>query len=133
MTPSKKPLKTSQKMNKVKRQGSLFDRLKNGLEEGIQFARGELELRTINFLEPPPEWSPKEIKKLREKFGMSQAVFAQLLNVFPKILQSWEQGERKPSRAVLRLLQIMDARPEMVCEVVGVEQVKGRQKNKQHS
>jgi DNA-binding transcriptional regulator YiaG len=34
---------------------------------------------------------------------MSQAVFAQVLNVSTKTVQSWVQGQRKPSQAALRL------------------------------
>jgi putative transcriptional regulator len=51
---------------------------------------------------------------------MSQGVFARTLNVSVKTVQSWEQGERKPSQAALRLLQLLDANPEAVCEIVGL-------------
>jgi hypothetical protein len=51
---------------------------------------------------------------------MSQGVFARLLNVSVKTVQSWEQGERKPSHAALRLLQVLAEQPEMVCQIVGL-------------
>jgi putative transcriptional regulator len=98
----------------------LFKRLKAGLEDGIRFARGELNLRTTEIPERPPELEAPDIVGLRRRFRMSQGVFAGMLNVSPKTIQSWEQGERKPSQAALRLLQIMRAEPTIVCQIVGV-------------
>jgi DNA-binding transcriptional regulator YiaG len=37
---------------------------------------------------------------------MSQAVFARMADVTTKTVQSWEQGQRKPSQAALRLIQV---------------------------
>jgi hypothetical protein len=51
---------------------------------------------------------------------MSQSVFAATLNVSPKLVQSWEQGTRRPGRGDLRLLQILDQRPGIVSEVVAL-------------
>jgi transcriptional regulator with XRE-family HTH domain len=51
---------------------------------------------------------------------MSQAVFAQLLNVSTKTVQSWEQGSRKPSQASLRLIQILEQSPESVFQAAGL-------------
>jgi putative transcriptional regulator len=42
---------------------------------------------------------------------MSQAMFARLLNVSPKTVQSWEHGTRKPSQAALRLIQVFEQNP----------------------
>jgi len=55
---------------------------------------------------------------------MSQRVFAKLLSVSCKTLQSWEQGARKPSDASLRLIQIFSEHPEIVCQSVGLPVVK---------
>jgi predicted transcriptional regulator len=52
---------------------------------------------------------------------MSQGVFAKMLNVSAKTVQSWEQGERRPSQAALRLLQVIGAQPAIVCEIVGIK------------
>jgi DNA-binding XRE family transcriptional regulator len=51
---------------------------------------------------------------------MSQAVFARLLNVSTKTVQSWEQGDRKPSQAALRLIQVFRHNPSGLLEVVGM-------------
>jgi putative transcriptional regulator len=86
----------------------LFERLKAGLEEGIRHAKGEIALKTTTLELPdrPPEVGAAELTKLRLASGMSQAVFARLLNVSTRTVRSWEQGQRKPSQAALRLIQV---------------------------
>jgi putative transcriptional regulator len=98
----------------------LAERLEAGLSEAIQSAKGELTLRTVSIPTPPPEIAGKEVTTLRTKNGMSQAVFARVLNVSTKTVQSWEQGERKPSHAALRMLQLFGRRPAVVYEIVGM-------------
>jgi len=97
----------------------LPERLKAGLTEAVRFAKGELTLRTVQFPAPPPKIAPKDVASLRAKTGMSQAVFARVLNVSTKTVQSWEQGGRKPSRAALRMLQVFRENPTFVIEIVG--------------
>ena len=62
----------------------------------------------------------KEVTSLRTRTGMSQAVFARVLNVSTKTVQSWEQGERKPSHAALRMLQVFRENPNYVFRIVGI-------------
>jgi len=54
---------------------------------------------------------------------MSQSVFARLLNVSTKTLQSWGQGVRQPSDASRRLLQVFSEQPEMLCKIVGLPEI----------
>src|SRR5271163_2756448 len=100
----------------------LFERLKIGLEEGIRHAKGEITLKTTTLELPnrPPEIGARELTKLRRKSGMSQAVFARMLNVSTKTVQSWEQGQRKPSQAALRLIQVFRRDPSGLLEIVGM-------------
>lgn len=102
----------------------LFERLKQGLEEGIAHARGEINLRTVVLPEEPPEIDAETLVSLRNQSAMSQAVFARLLNVSPKTVQSWEQGVRAPSHASRRLIHIFSEHPEAVCRSVGLPPVK---------
>jgi putative transcriptional regulator len=99
---------------------ALADRLKAGLNEGIRHAKGELTLRTIRVPERPPRITTAEVTRLRERIGMSQAVFAGVLNVSTKTVQSWEQGQRHPSQSALRMLQLLKQQPATVCEIIGV-------------
>lgn len=95
-----------------------FDRVKKGLEDSIAHSRGELSLRTTTLPLPPAPAPPARVLALRRRLKMSQSVFAATLNVSPKLVQSWEQGSRRPSRGDLRLLQILEQRPQLVREVI---------------
>jgi putative transcriptional regulator len=52
-------------------------------------------------------FSPSEIAKLRERAGVSQAVLAGFLNVAVNTVSQWERGERKPTGAALKLLNVV--------------------------
>ena len=57
---------------------------------------------------------PEEVRTIRRKLKVSQAVFARLLNVPVVTEASWEVGRRNPSGAALRLLQIAKKEPEVL-------------------
>ncbi len=90
--------------------GKLFKALKLGFEEAIAHDQGKLDLRSefIEIPEPPAQYKAKEIKKIREKNRYSQGLFAKVLNVSIKTVQSWESGQRAPSQSALRLLEIVE-------------------------
>ncbi len=96
---------------------SLFDRLRKGLAESSAYSRGELTLATTELPAAPPKPGPKEIVSLRKDFHMSQAVFAAVLNVSVKTVQSWEQGVREPSDVGLRMLQLLRREPDIVQKI----------------
>lgn len=52
----------------------LFGRLKKGLEDGIEHARGERELRVTDFVvpDPPPEYGVEGIRQIRVRLNLSQ-------------------------------------------------------------
>jgi putative transcriptional regulator len=54
--------------------------------------------------------SAKEIQRMRERAGVSQAIFARYLNVKTKLVSEWERGEKKPSGPSLKLLALVKAR-----------------------
>ena len=54
--------------------------------------------------------SPQAIQSLREREGVSQAVFASFLNVKTKLVSEWERGEKKPSGPSLKLLSLVKAK-----------------------
>ncbi len=57
-----------------------------------------------------PPLSPAEIVKVREKAGISQAVMAGFLNVAVSTVSQWERGERRPTGAALKLLNVVKSR-----------------------
>jgi putative transcriptional regulator len=58
-------------------------------------------------LPPVKVLSPKEIKKLRLQENVSQPVLARILNVSPSTVKHWEIGDKKPSGAALKLLNLI--------------------------
>ena len=54
------------------------------------------------------EITPDEVKRIRKKSRVSQAVFASLLNVSKSTVRHWEQGVKPPSGAALKLLSLVD-------------------------
>jgi putative transcriptional regulator len=114
-------------MSSNSKKKNLAERLKAGLEEGILYARDNLNLRTMEIPSAPPKFTAKTVLHLRKSARMSQTVFARLINVSPKTVQSWEQGQRMPSQAAQRMLQIFQEQPGMVFQVVGM--VRDRKKH----
>lgn len=57
------------------------------------------------------------VTSIREKTGLSQAKFAQLLGVSVRTLQDWEQGRRAPSGAAKTLLMVANNNPRALLEV----------------
>ena len=90
--------------------GKLFKGLKKGLKEALAHAEGKITLKSevIEIPEPPSEYRAGDIKRIRKKNHYSQGIFAKVLNVSVKTVQSWESGARVPSHAALRLLEIVD-------------------------
>ncbi|OFZ13440.1 MAG: hypothetical protein A2Z20_08550 [Bdellovibrionales bacterium RBG_16_40_8] len=87
----------------------LGQELLKGMKEIIAHQEGKMTLRTseLEMLEPPPELSAKAVANIRsQNLHMSQGVFAKLLGVSVRVVQSWEQGDKKPSGAARRLLQV---------------------------
>ena len=58
-------------------------------------------------LTPVLPLTPEEIRKLREREGASQAVFARYLNVTPGLVSQWERGEKHPQGPSLKLLALV--------------------------
>jgi putative transcriptional regulator len=59
-------------------------------------------------LPPVKNYTPEQIKRIRLRNKVSQAVFAAYLNTTPSTIQKWEQGQKKPSRIALKLLNLID-------------------------
>ena len=59
-------------------------------------------------LTPVRPLAPEEIRALRERERVSQAVFARYLNVTTGLISQWERGEKKPIGPSLKLLTLVN-------------------------
>lgn len=92
-----------------------FQELLEAVQQADEYRRGlRHDLRTTILPAVPQPMDAAAIRALRERIGMSQAVFAMALNVSTKTVQAWESGARVPNGGNLKLLRVADAHPEAV-------------------
>jgi putative transcriptional regulator len=58
-------------------------------------------------LAPVRTMTPADIRALRARERVSQAVFARYLNVTTGLISQWERGEKHPAGASLKLLNLV--------------------------
>lgn len=85
-----------------------FESIKQGLTEAIDFAQGKTSKAVIH------EFSPIDVKAVREKIGMSQSEFASAFGISLGTLRHWERGDRKPRGPALVLLNVVAKEPRLV-------------------
>lgn len=92
---------------------SVFDEIKLGLSQAIEYEKGNLEVSTgILSVTPIEEFTASEIKDIRKKAGMTQVLFAKYLGVSLKTVEAWESGRTRPNGAACRLLSITKKDPQ---------------------
>jgi putative transcriptional regulator len=85
------------------------------VEEATEILRSEgleskqLTVRTYKEPPAPRAYRPEDIRRVRELFGVSQAVLAGFLGVNVNTVRSWEQGKRVPQPIVCRFLSEIEA------------------------
>jgi putative transcriptional regulator len=89
----------------------LFDELVQSVREGGAILRGEIAPRRHLEIEPV------DIKRIRERFDISQREFAGLLGISVDTVQNWEQGRRKPRGAARVLLLVAEKHPDALWDV----------------
>ena len=94
-----------------------FDELLASVQQGADHAAGKITARTHHFTARAEPLSGEEIAAIRKRMNVSQAVFADLLNVPKTTAISWERGLRSPSGAAVRLLQIARNQPKALMEI----------------
>lgn len=94
----------------------IFGALMEGFRDAIARKKGQpVQLRVTEIPRVKP-MRPRQIKKIRKALGASQTVFAYILNVSPKVVQSWEHGARRPTNAALKLLSIAQTDPQILLQ-----------------
>ena len=91
---------------------SVFDEIKIGLNEAIEYEKGNLKAnkRTIS-ITPIEEFTASEIKAIRKNAGMTKVLFAKYLGVSLKTVEAWESGRNQPNGAACRMLSITKKDP----------------------
>lgn len=72
-------------------------------------AISKVTMRQFDAICPPPvrDFSPADIKRLREALNFSQPVFAHHLHTTASTVRKWEQGETRPAGPALKLLNVI--------------------------
>lgn len=93
-------------MNEVKKS------ISKGLKEAIDYSKGNKK--------GAREFRPRniDVKKLRERIGMSQSKFAASFGISLGTLRHWERGDRYPQGPALVLLNLLSKDPNIVLEVL---------------
>lgn len=87
----------------------LFDDLKTGLEQAIDYERGRGKAKVTTYIIPPvKKYSSAEVKTVRNKAGMTQTVFADYLGVSRKTVEAWERGRSAPAGPACRLIEMLE-------------------------
>lgn len=92
---------------------SVFDKIKNGLEEAIAYERGTLPAKTTKLsVTPVSRFEAEEIRSIRKSTGFTQVIFAQYMGVSTKNVEAWESGRNHPEGAACRLLALTKEDPQ---------------------
>ena len=107
-----------------KKKGTKLGRdLIEAMEEMIAIDRGELEPLRVDAVEKTarrltasnaPTFQPARVRAVRRVLGFSQPVFAKALNVSTETVKAWEQGKNSPGGPAARLLEVVEANPNVV-------------------
>ena len=92
---------------------SLFEEIKAGLQEAIEYEKGNLKANTRTLSITPIEtFTAAEIKEIRKSTGFTQSLFAQYMGVSLKTVEAWEAGINQPNGAASRLLSLTKKDPQ---------------------
>jgi putative transcriptional regulator len=94
----------------------IFDELMEGFRDAIARKKGHAVALRVTEIPRVKPMRPRQIKKIRQALGASQTVFAYILNVSPRVVQSWEHGARRPTNAALKLLSIAQNDPQILLQ-----------------
>ena len=91
---------------------SVYESIMQGLTEAVDYQQGKIKARKTSLtIKPVADYSNDDIKRIRQKTGLSQAMFAGSLGVSTKTVEAWENGRNKPEGASRRLLEIVREDP----------------------
>ena len=90
------------------------------LDSGFQSSFTKKELNSLGVKIPDIVITSTDIKGIRKKTNLSQAVFAKLLNVSSSSVKQWEQGKRVPTGSTKVLLELLNKSPHLLNYRIGI-------------
>ena len=94
---------------------TLYEDLMDGFQEILESQRTGRKMKCTTLSVPDiPEFSQKDIRRIRNHAGMTQTVFAGYLGVSKKTVEAWEYGTNKPNGSARRLLALLDKGQEII-------------------
>ena len=93
---------------------SVFESIKQGLEEAKAFSKGQGTDALVHEIELPEI----NVPAIRAQTGLSQAEFARSIGVAKGTLLNWEHGRRTPNGPAQVLLALIARKPTVVQELL---------------
>ena len=94
---------------------SVYKSIMQALDEAVKYQEGKIDARKTKIAVKPVEsFSCEDIKQIRKRVGLSQAIFASSLGVSKKTVEAWERGINSPEGPSRRLLQLIRDNPEVI-------------------
>lgn len=89
-----------------------YKSISKGLKEAIEYSKGNIK--------EAREFRPKhiDVKKLRERIGLTQPKFAASFGISLGTLRHWERGDRYPQGPALVLLNLLAKDPNTVLQIL---------------
>lgn len=82
-----------------------------GLRNAVAYAQGDESRARVHRVMVP---SRIDVRRVRQKLGLSQSDFAEQFGISSATLRNWEQGRRQPEGPARVLLTIIDREPAAV-------------------
>jgi putative transcriptional regulator len=99
--------KTRQPKRNATVDAALLDMAKDGLLNRKLSDKITMRILGEKTLPKPAPLTPEQIRAIRTRAGVSQAVFARLLNLTPGYVSELERGTKRPTSAALALLHVV--------------------------
>ncbi len=85
---------------------ALFNELLESVGQANEIIKGDRKPSLVT------EFAEPEVKAIRDKVGLSQSRFAEMVGVSKRTIENWEQGRRHPTGPARALLKILEADPQ---------------------
>lgn len=65
-----------------------------------------------------PQYNPEAIKTLRMDLQLTQKLFAGLMGVSVRTVESWENGQNRPNGSAARLMELLSDHPQLMEDII---------------